>query len=109
MLGVLIYFLFFIGFLSKSNLFLTIIRDFIPDICWTISFFFISINFSKRIFRNYILANSLYVLGVAFLYEIIQLLHIVKGTFDPIDLILYVASVITACLVEKYLWREKYE
>ncbi len=109
LLGVIIYFLYIFGLLSKSNMILSFMRNFIPDICWTFSFFFMSIIFSKKIFKNYILANSLYVLFIAVLYESFQLFHIVRGTFDIIDLILYSISVLIACLIEKYIWRERYE
>lgn len=108
-IGVIIYFLFDIGIMAKSNYVLSIIRNFLPDICWTISFFFLSISFTVSLTEHNLLLNSLYVFGIALVYESLQYFHIVKGTFDVLDIFIYIISITIACLVEKYIRRKENE
>lgn len=108
-LGVIIYFLFDIELMKKSNNFCSIIRNYLPDICWTFSFFFMSINFTSNITKKSVIVNSLFVLFIALIYEFLQYHKIIGGTFDLIDISLYIVSVILACLVEKIIRRNEYE
>lgn len=108
-IGIITYFLFDIGFMPKSNVLFSIIRNFLPDICWTLSFFFMSISFTIKLAKHNLLLNSLYVFGIALLYELLQYFHIVKGTFDIIDILIYIISITVACLVEKYIRRKENE
>ena len=107
--GVIIYFLFDIGLMKKSITFCSIIRNYLPDICWTFSFFFMSINFTSNITKKSIVFNSLYVLFIAMIYEFLQYYKIISGTFDLIDISLYIVSIIFACLVEIIIRRNEYE
>ena len=109
LLGVFIYFFFDIGLMIKNNTIVSIIRNHLPDSCWTFGFFFISINFTKNLFKHDILINSLYVLLIALIYEALQITNMVRGTFDPIDIIVYIISIVIAGLVEKYIRRKENE
>ena len=100
-IGIITYYFYGIGVLSKNNLCFSLIRNYIPDICWTISFFFMSINFAFIIFKKYILINAIYVLTVAFIFEVLQLFGIVGGTFDIIDILIYIIFVLISCIIEK--------
>ena len=108
-IGIITYFLFDISFMTKINVLFSIIRNFLPDICWTLSFFFMSISFTIKLAKHNLLLNSLYVFGIALLYELLQYFHIVKGTFDIIDILIYIISITVACLVEKYIRRKENE
>lgn len=108
-IGVVIYWLFNNSLLSKSNLIYTIIRNYLSDGLWAISFFFVAINFSKNITKNYILLTAVFVVGIGIIFEIMQLLKIVNGTFDLIDVLVYFISVLIACLFEKIIWRMENE
>ena len=108
-LGVIIYFLFDIELMKKSNNFCSIIRNYLPDICWTFSFFFMSINFTSNITKKSVIVNSLFVLFIALIYEFLQYHKIIGGTFDLIDISLYIVSVVLACLVENIIRRNEYE
>lgn len=105
--GVLIYFIFDIRVISKSNVFLSLIRNYIPDVCWAISFFFACINFTKQVTKNDLIVNSLYVFSLGLLFEFLQLLKISKGTFDIIDIIIYLFAIIVATLIEIFLRRKE--
>ena len=109
LLGVLIYFLFDIGLLTKENLVFSIIRDFLPDLCWILSFFFISIIFMAIIIKHSIIINSIYVFLVSVLYECLQCFNIAKGTFDMLDILNYIISILIACLIEKLIRRKENE
>lgn len=106
-IGVIIYFIFDIRFISKSNIIFSIIRNYMPDMCWTFSFFFLSINFTKNITKYNLLINSTYVFCIAMIYEFLQYFHIVNGTFDFIDISIYIFSIIIACLIEKIIRRKE--
>lgn len=106
-IGVITYLLFDMNFLTKSNTLFSIIRDFAPDICWTLSFFFLSIYFTSKLTKNDLIINSLYVFSIAILYELLQCYHIVKGTFDIVDIFIYIISIIIACLFEQYIRRKE--
>ena len=108
-IGIITYYLFDIKVLTKSNVVFTIIRNFLPDVCWTISFFFMSIRFATNITKKYILLTSLYVFCIALLFELLQFFKIVKGTFDILDVITYTISIILACLIEILIRRKENE
>ena len=108
-LGVLIYFLFDIKIISKDILVFSIIRNYLPDLCWTMSFFFLSITLTSNITNKPLLINSLYVLTISLLYEFLQFVKLAKGTFDIGDIFIYIISIIFACLIEKMIRRKKYE
>lgn len=103
--GIIIYFLFQINYLSKSNIFLTIIRNFFPDICWTLSFYFMSISIIKSISKNDLIFSSLFVMSIGLIYEMLQFFRIVSGTFDIIDVVVYAFSIMFACLIELLIRR----
>ena len=105
-LGILIYYLYNVRILKYNETFCLLIRNYIPDVCWTISFFFTSINFTKNITKNDLFINSIYVFLIAYLYEISQFFNIVKGTFDLIDIVIYLLAIIIADILEME-WRKK--
>ncbi len=108
-IGVFIYFIFYIGFFRKNTLFFSFVRNYIPDTCWTLSFFFLSINFTKSLTKNSIIVNSIYVFIISILYESLQLFSIIKGTFDLIDILIYALSIILSCFIELILRRKENE
>ena len=107
--GLIIYILFNIRYVTKSNIVFSIIRNFLPDICWTFSFFFISINFAHNISKKSLLLNSIYVFGIALLFEILQYFNIAGGTFYILDIIIYGITVIVACFIENRMRRRECE
>ena len=107
--GVIIYILFDIKFMTKSNIVFSIIRNFLPDICWTFSFFFISINFAYNISKKALLLNSIYVFGIALLFELLQYFNIARGTFDIVDIFIYSITIIFACFIENKVRRNECE
>ena len=100
MIGVVIYWLFNNNVLTKSNLIYTIIRNYVSDGLWVISFFFIAINFSENITKKYVL-----IVGVIF--EVMQLTNIANGTFDLLDILVYFIAILIACLIEKNIYGGK--
>lgn len=92
--------------LWTSNLLLMIIRNHIPDYLWVVSFYFISVVFIRDITKRYVLWTTFYVVVISIIYEFLQFFCIVKGTFDVIDILAYIAGVITACIIEKTFWEE---
>ena len=107
--GIFVYYLYDINFIGRSNNLTIFIRYYIPDICWTMSFFFMSINFTKNICKKDLFINSLYVLFIGILYELFQLFNITNGTFDIIDITIYILSVLIADYIEIRLRRNEYE
>lgn len=107
--GMIIYILFDIRFMTKSNMVFSIIRNFLPDICWTFSFFFISINFAYNISKKALLLNSIYVFGIALLFELLQYFNIARGTFDIVDIFIYSITIIFACIIENKIRRNECE
>ena len=107
MIGVVIYWLFNNNVLTKSNLIYTIIRNYVSDGLWVISFFFIAINFSENITKKYILLTSLFVLIVGVIFEVMQLTNIANGTFDLLDILVYFIAILIACLIEKNIYGGK--
>ena len=105
-IGIIIYVLFRFNLIINNNLFTSFIRNYIPDMCWALSFFFASINFTKNITSNYLIVNSIFVLLFGIIFELLQYFRVVKGTFDVIDIIVYFISIIIAALIE-FLWRRK--
>lgn len=107
LLGILIYFLFNGQFLVKDGLITSFIRNYIPDILWTLSFYFASINFAQKITKRYMIFTALYVFLLALFFELLQLVHVINGTFDIFDIIIYFISICIASLIEKIYWRGK--
>lgn len=108
-LGIFIYYLYSIQFFKKTNIISSFIRNYIPDILWMLSFYFMSVNFSKKITKRYILFTAIYCFMIGLFFELLQLSSLINGTFDVFDIIWYVITIIIACFVEKYCWREKNE
>ena len=106
-LGIFIYYLYKLQILIKKDLLSSFIRNYLPDILWMISFYSISVIFSKEITKNYIIFTALYVNIIGILFELLQLTGIVGGTFDIFDIVAYAISSIIAILIEKYYWRDK--
>lgn len=106
-IGVGVYWLFHNGILIRSNLVFTIMRNYLSDGLWGASFFFFAINFAENISKRYILLTSSFVISLGIIFELMQLMNLAKGTFDLIDIFVYVFAVIISCLVEKKLEEEK--
>ncbi len=107
--GIIIYLVFDINMMGKSNFVFTIIRNYLPDICWTFSLYFLGIIFMANISKKPLFMNAIYVLTVALLFEFSQYYHIVKGTFDIVDVLIYIISTFISCLVEKNIRRKENE
>ena len=75
------------GLVDKSNILTSLVRNFLPDMLWAMSFYFFTIEFSKNTFKRYKLFNSVY------------------GTFDLLDIMIYVLSVLFANLIEIFMRR----
>lgn len=108
-LGVLIYYLYFKRILIENTEISKFIRNYVPDFLWMISLFFISVNYSKRITKRYILLTAIYTFALGLIFELLQLANVVRGTFDILDIITYIISILLACIVEKYIWRDENE
>lgn len=108
-LGIVIYYLYYKKIIDVSTELLRFVRNFIPDFLWMFSFFFLSVNYSKRITKKYIILTSTYALALGTLFELLQMANVVKGTFDILDIIVYIISILIACIVEKLLWRDENE
>ena len=108
-LGIIIYYLFSKTILVKDNIVISFIRNYLLDGLWIISFYFIAVNFSKNITKYYKFLTSLYVIVLGIVFEVMQLLAIVGGTFDFIDILVYAFAALISCLVEKYIMEEKNE
>jgi len=108
-MGILIYILFATKVIVNNNSIISIIRNFLPDMCWTLSFYFASINISKRLIKKSILINAIYVFSIGVLFEFMQYFNWVNGTFDIIDILVYFISILVACIIEKHLRRSENE
>ena len=108
-IGVSIYWLFNNELLHKNNLIYTIIRNYLSDGLWVISFFFIAINFSKDITQKHILLTSVFVLIIGIIFEIMQLTNVANGTFDIIDILVYFLAILISILIEIKFMEEKNE
>lgn len=108
-IGTVIYIMYYINVFEKNNILFSTIKNYLPDICWTLSFYFMSINFTIHLTKKYILINSLYVLSISLLYEALQLFNIVNGTFDIFDISAYILSIIIASLLESKIRRKENE
>lgn len=108
-LGIVIYYLYYKKIIDVSTELSRFVRNFIPDFLWMFSFFFLSVNYSKRITKKYIILTSTYALALGTLFELLQMANVVKGTFDILDIIVYIISILIACIVEKLLWRDENE
>ena len=91
-LGIFIYYLYHQGIVIKNTGITMFIRDYIPDFLWMVSFYFFSINYSKRITKKYILFTSVYTFVLGLIFELLQLVNIVRGTFDIFDIITYIIA-----------------
>ena len=108
-IGVAVYWLFNNNIIVKNNIIYTIIRNYLSDGLWAISFYFIAINFSKNITKKYILLTSIFVFSIGIIFEIMQLINIAHGTFDLIDIFVYLIAILISCLIEKYIMEGKNE
>lgn len=106
LIGVAVYCLFNNNLLTKSNIIYTIIRNYLSDVLWVISFFFIAIIFSKNITKRYILLTTIFVFINSIFFEILQYMDIVNGTFDFIDIIAYFSAILISILIEKKFMEE---
>lgn len=108
-IGIIVYSLFNNGVIIKQNVTTSLIRNYLPDICWTLSFFFININFAYNISKNAVILNSIYIFIIALIFEILQYFHIAQGTFDFIDILIYSVSILTAFFIENKIRRKECE
>lgn len=108
-LGVIIYYLYLNRIITEKTELLIFIRNYIPDFLWMTSFYFFSINYMKRITKRYIIFTAVYTFIIGVFFEKLQQAKIVKGTFDLYDIITYGISILLACIIEKYIWRERNE
>ena len=106
LIGSIIYFLSDTNILVKTNFITAFIRNYLPDILWTISFYTISTLLAKNITKNYILLSAVYVISIGILFELLQFTGIVRGTFDVWDILVYIIFSLVACLIEKKYWRD---
>ena len=104
LIGITIYYLGQQHILIKSNIIASFIRNYIPDMLWTLSFYSLSVIFSKNITKNYILFTALYVIIIGVCFEFLQFTGIARGTFDVFDILVYIISASIASLIEKYYW-----
>lgn len=107
--GAIIYLLYDVKYITKSNMIYSLIRNYLPDICWTLSFFFININFAYNISKKAMVLNSMYIFVIALIFEFLQYFNVVSGTFDALDILFYSISIIIACFIENNLRRKEYE
>ena len=107
LLGILIYILSLEHFLIKNHFIFSFIRNYVPDILWTISFYTISTLFSKNITKYYIIFTAVYVIILGICFEFLQFTGVARGTFDVYDIIVYIISALIASLIEKYYWGDK--
>ena len=108
-IGIIIYYFFLNSILIKNNIVFSSIRNFIPDICWVLVFFFTSINFAYQFSKKPLLLNSIYIFIIAITFEFLQKWKFVKGTFDILDILFYCLAIILACIIEMKLRRNEYE
>ena len=73
------------------------------------SFFFLSINYAKRITKRHILLTAIYTFAVGLIFELLQFSSVVRGTFDVLDICTYIISILAACIVEKYILEDRNE
>lgn len=107
LIGILIYYLSIKGIIEKTDLITSIIRNYVPDILWILSFYSYSTFFSKSLTKNYIIFTAFYVISLGLIFEYLQFTGVVHGTFDFFDVVVYIISTIVACLIEKLYWRDK--
>ncbi len=107
LIGVLIYYLYQKQILVKNNIIASFIRNYIPDILWTISFYSVSTIFLKEITKNYIIYTAIHIIIIGIFFELLQFTGVVRGTFDFFDIIIYIISAIVASLIENKYWRKK--
>lgn len=102
--GIFIYFLFNI-FIDKNGLVTTFIRNYVPDLFWSISFYLFTIQISRKTFKWYKVINSFYVLIIGIIFELLQLYHIAPGTYDLFDIFIYAFGILFANLIEIFMRR----
>lgn len=107
--GIIVYLLYDVKYITKSNIIYSLIRNYLSDICWTLSFFFININFAYNISKKAIFLNSIYIFVIALVFESLQYFNFTRGTFDIFDILVYVISIIIACFIENSIRRNEYE
>ena len=109
LIGLFVYAIYSNGIITKSTFILSVIRNYLPDICWVFSFYFASVNFAFNISKNYIVLNSIYVFLISMLFEILQYYGVVKGTYDIVDILIYIISIVISCLIEVKIRRKDNE
>lgn len=75
-----------------------IIRNYIPDFFWSFSLtcaLLVTLHADKNLYRPLILSGF-----VGIVYELLQGLSIVPGTYDAIDILAYLIGVLAAFLVQ---------
>lgn len=95
-LGCVIYFLFDKEIVSKTTQITKLLRNFLPDMLWCLSFYCISIYFSKKITNKYLIITSIYVFVISLLFEYLQHIKIINGVFDIYDIFIYIFSIVIA-------------
>lgn len=108
-IGIIIYILFKFDVLNKSNIILAFIRNYLLDGLWAMSFSFAIVYFFKNISKKYLLITSLYVILMGIIFEVLQFVHFVNGTFDYIDIMTYIIFAIISYFIEKYILEVKNE
>ena len=103
LIGCLVYILFNNNIINNTNSLCIIIRNYIPDLCWSISFFFASIVFMKNLVKKYLLINSIFILTLSIFFECMQLLNYYKGTYDFWDICIYFLAVLLSIIIELVL------
>ena len=108
-IGIIIYILFKFDVLNKSNIILAFIRNYLLDGLWAMSFSFAIVYFFKKKKKKYLLITSLYVILMGIIFEVLQFVHFVNGTFDYIDIMTYIIFAIISYFIEKYILEVKNE
>ena len=82
-----------------------VIRNYLPDFCWSISLFitqYIFGSFNQQLSKIYISST---VLGLC--YELGQKSGYWAGTFDIIDILIYQFGFLAAALISKYFFSKE--
>ena len=93
--GFAIYFLY-----SKATISNVLLRNYFPDYVWCYSLTnSILIIWKRRVNFNWCIVIVLF----SFAIEVLQYLHVINGTADPIDLIIYVLAILTALVTNHFI------
>ena len=97
---------FSVYFLSAKNCFdIPLIRNFLPDFLWMVSFMLALVPLLKEVFKKhaiFISATICFLLSAVF--ELFQFLGILSGTGDILDVAVYFAADVISCMIIKNIY-----